>query len=557
MLACMTPLFGQDDIPDIQLPEIDLEIEDNRKIDYNLTITESVLPDLELDQLIRPEFSESIKIDLEATLPAKIDSPEKQKPVDALILFGYGLNNSLMADFSIFVKQYNPKASIRYRRESQESLFVDEPLEKNSSSLDDLRADLLYSFKNFSLGSEIGYYSRSLDLQKSSIFRKLTRRIVKLDLGPSIRFNAQNDLTLRVQNSFLFTNADSSSDAVTASRGDFDYLLETDILYSQVFGENHYLTAHAGYDFTYLLSMREGTVGAFSAGSEDLFMNAVKAGAGYSTTFIDSIFLKTSLEFLGLFRSDDEGNPVRFDWFVLPQARVGYSLQDFFHCYIEGGGKLQQAGTAAWFRENDYSIMPVDISPSYHWFGKTGISSGLTGWFSLYTDLEFAYNMDVNGQALDVTSTTSEENLYTLTKRPSYFEMTIEAGGTFTARQFFELTFDYQHRFMQGPFRTMRFAPRDSMQAKMTWMIERIGLDFFVEFEARFVRYDENDTLLSDLYLLNTGVDWNWQERIGFGISVNNLLYFAQAYGLSTKQYLDSGYEQQGFGFLAYLRIGF
>ena len=55
---------------------------------------------------------------------------------------------------------------------------------------------------------------------------------------------------------------------------------------------------------------------------------------------------------------------------------------------------------------------------------------------------------------------------------------------------------------------------------------------------------------MNNIYLLNAGVDWNWQERFGLGIKFNNILYFQ-------KHQIMQSYDEIGFGFLAYLKIGF
>ena len=531
-------IYAEEDTPAILLPKIDIEIEDIKKIETELTTEDLKLPNIEFETIPKPDFTEAIKIDLEKTLPQKIDSPEKQKPVDALITFGYGLNNYLFADFSIFIRHLNPKIpkiAIHYRREAKETLWFDKPNIKNSISLDDLKMEMIYSYKIFSLGIEAGYFANSYELQNKSIFNSLTKRIVNLDIGPSLKFNHQNDLTLRVLNSFLLTNLDGETNENIIKRNDFDYILQTDLVYTQIFGNNHYFTSHIGYDFNYLDTLTDGDNQTIEDASENLFFNNIKAGISYSTTIADSFNIKIATDFLGMFKETE------FFWYILPVARFGYSFQDLFHCYVEGGGKLIEKPDIFWFKEHDYVIFPTSITPGYRWFFKTGFKISITGWFSANTDLEFAYNQ--NGHDWELLS--ESENLYTL-KKASYTEINISTGVEFYIKKYLEIKVDWLHYFME----MKEFTARDNLLSTVKFLIPQIGLSFFVDFECRFFRFDINNDELNNIYLMNAGIDWNWQNRIGLGTKFNNILYFQ-------KHQIMPNYDEPGFDFLVYLKIGF
>lgn len=535
---------------DIVLPDIDLKIEDKKELSFAIALNDIKLPDIEVNYLPKPNFTKTIKVDLETTLPKSIDSPEKQKPVDALIIFGYGLNNMLFADFSIFVKNYNPKISIRYIRKSLENFWIDRQNVKNSSSMDDLNAEILYTYKRFNLNGDIGFFSNFVGLQDKSIFNGITKRILNLDVAPSLKFKYQNDLTFRMMNSFIFSNYDGTADAPSIFRNDFDYFLKSDIAYTQVFFDNHFFTLDLGYHFSYNRSNTNGNIGSFTGRLTDTFYNSIRAGISYSTTIIDSLLFNVSTKFVGLFKG------TTFWWYLFPDMEFGYSVQDYFHCYIKGGGKLNNEVDDSWYKNQLYTIYPDQITPSYHWFAKTGVSSGLTGWFNVNTDIEFAYNMDSNLQTEDWSLSTTEENLYILTKRAPFFQLILSAGGIFTAKDIFSLEIKFSHNFLNGFFDTMSFIARDNIEAKAVWSVPKIGLDFIVEFKALLYRLDPNNIEFGNIYLLDTSIDWNWNERIGLGIKVKNILYFMQNF-LNQKQYNTPNYEEEGLGFLAYIRIGF
>lgn len=528
-------VYSQDDLPSIILPKIDVQIEDLKQFGPETALDDSTLTDIEYDDLPRPDFTEEIKVDLEKTLPQKILLSEEQKPVDALILFGYGINNNLYADFSIFVKQYNPKVSIHYLRNAKETLWFDRTDMKTPYSLDDLRADIIYNYKNFYLGAEMEYFANSYGLQKESVFDDFTKRVLTVDLGPSFKFNYQNDLTVRILNSFLFTDCDGEINDKSLGRDDFDYLLETDIMYTQVVARSHFFTSHLGYDFNFLYSLINGNEQQLSSDYDEYFFNTIKAGISYSTTLADAFLLKGSVEFLGMFRD------YTFLWYIIPFAKFGYSFQDYFNCYVEGGASLEEKPGSTWFKENNYVVFPAHSTPGYHWYAKSGVKGAFPGWISVNTDVEFAYNMD--GNQWDLTSTS--EKLYTLTKA-NYMELNLSAGINFNYREYLELKVEYTHHFLDK----QKFEADDDIYAIINCTIPTIGLTMFVDFEGRFARTDVDNDPLGNVYLMNAGIDWNYQERIGVGAKFNNILYIQ-------KHQLMPDYDEPGFEFIVYLKIGF
>ncbi|MBR6062440.1 MAG: hypothetical protein IKP67_10225, partial [Spirochaetales bacterium] len=394
------------DMPEIQLPSLSLEVEDKHQIVTDILIKDISLPDIKFDSIDKPDFTDIIKVDLEETLPAISAGEDRGHPIDAVIKFGYGLNNNVLADFSLFVKNINPNISVRYLREARESMFIDKPDETFSSSLDDLQTQILYNTSRFSLGSEVGFYQKNYSLQNNSAYERLNKKALNVDIGPSLKFNNNNDLTFRMFNSFLFFNAQGRTDE-TLRRADFAYLMQTDVVYSQVLAGQHFLTTHAGYDFTIDEAKITGSTSPdLSSDTADIFFNNIKTGINYSTLLFDCFLIKASAEFLGTFRD------ATFYWYIVPNVKLGYNFRDYFSCYVEGGANLIKRPDQYWYKSNDYVVYHSDAVPGYKWYVKTGIRGAATGWFSQYTDFEFAYNMG----GLDWTLTNKSEHLYSVTK---------------------------------------------------------------------------------------------------------------------------------------------
>ena len=178
-------------------------------------------------------------------------------------------------------------------------------------------------------------------------------------------------------------------------RNDFDYVLNSDLVYTQVFGLSHFFTASVGYDFNYLSKNINKSYLTLKEVDKNSFFNNIKAGLSYSTMIKDAFLIKVQTDFLGMFRNE------QFFWFVLPYLKFGYSYSDFFHCYVEGGSTAVKKPDQYWFRENDFVSFPIDTISGYHWFVKTGVKGSVLGWFSLFSDFEFAYNMDGNNWKLE------------------------------------------------------------------------------------------------------------------------------------------------------------
>jgi len=535
ILLCLLKinLFSQDDIPTINLPKIELEIEDKRKIEVELKSEEIKMDFTLFTEIEKPEFTSLIKVDLEKTLPERVESPDKQKPVDAIVTFGYGLNNNFLVDFSIFIKDINPQVSIKYLRDTRETAWIEDFNKKNQIYLDDLKSEIIFSYKKFFLGSEIGYFSKSLSLQDKSIFSNLTKRVINFDVVPSLKFNYQNDLSLRLLNSLIFNNAFNNDSTLT--RNDFAYLLNSEILYSQVFSTNHFINARIGYEFNYQEERKKGSKDDFKEEYINFFYNNIKAGIEYSTIIKDSFLINAKVNFLGFFKNSD------FLWFILPFFKFGYNYFDYFSCYIEGGGDLIKKVDHNYVKENDYIIYQAESTPGYKWYGKTGISAGISEWFSVNNDFEVIYNMWGNDWKLASNS----ERLWMFTKR-DYLEINLYASISFTYKKFIEIKSEWIHYFYERGY----FEGRDSLYILFKAGIPKSGLEFFIDFIAKFLREDNNGNDIGNIYLMNAGIDWNFKERFGLGIKFNNILYFQ-------KHTIMPPYEEPGFEFIAYIKIGF
>ncbi|HPO48721.1 MAG TPA: hypothetical protein PLO89_00205 [Spirochaetota bacterium] len=529
-------IFAEEDNPSIILPKMDITIEDKKDLNLALDIKDIKIKDLTVDIVLRPDLTESIKIDLEKTLPQRVDNPEKSKPVDAIIVFGYGLNNNIYADFSIFIKNINPKISINYLRNSMETYWIDDINKKNSYSLDDLNTNLLFSHKNFTFGSELGYFAKSYSLQGKSNYSSLKKKILNIDLGPSIKFNFQNDLTLRVLNSFLFMNNEGKEDLL---RNDFDYILNADLVYAQVFALSHFFSASLGYDFNYLSKNINKDYLDLKQADEKSFFNNIKASVSYSTMIKDSFLVKLNTNFLGMFRNSE------FFWFIFPYAKLGYSYSDFFHCYVEGGTVEIKKTDRYWFQDNDFVSFPINVVSGYHWFVKTGIKASVLGRFSIFSDFEFAYNKDGNNFKRE----SYIENIYTLEKK-EYKEIIVSAGFDFNYKQIVDIKIAYYFSPNNEYFFVNTFEPVHKISAEMKFSIPKTGLSFLLDFQSKINRFDSENNPMNHIFLLNATIDWNWQERFGVGSKFNNILYFQ-------RHSVVADYEEPGFGFLVYLKFGF
>ncbi|MCG8572394.1 MAG: hypothetical protein MJB14_19860 [Spirochaetes bacterium] len=521
--------LSAEDEPSIVLPEVEIDIQDQKKIEIELRLDDLELPEIEIESQLELELTEKIKVDLEETLPASIDTPEQTKAVDAIIQFGYGLNNSLLADFSIFVKEFNPKIRVHYLRQAQQTYWIDQLDFKTPYSLDHLDSQILFNYKNFSLNSDLGYFGKSYSLQNQSVYPDFTKRTINLDLNPNLKFKFQNDLGLHVKNSFLFTDLSNSDN--TAKRFDFDYLLDTDITYNQVFLKNLYFDAHLGYEFKYFQSELELTDHI----TNQFFYNNIKAGVGISAILKEAFYLKLATDFEGLFKGTE------FHWYILPFGKFAYNYLEYFHCYLEGGGSLIEKPEQEWFENNDYVIVPAELLPGYHWYAKTGIKGVVPGWFTAFTDLEFAYNYQ--GHEWDLVS--DQENLYTL-KQDNSMELNLTMGAEFSFKEYIKLTASWMHCFLDYSY----FDPRETITTSIIFGVPKIGLFFNVDFLAKLVRSQLDGDDAGNIYLMNAGIDWNYQERFGLGIEFTNILYFQRHQSMP-------GYDDPGFSFLAYIKIGF
>ena len=219
---------------EILLPEIDINIQDMKEIHVDTLEDSGEFLNIELDPLVKPEITQSIKVDLEKTLPAKLDAPDKKKPVDAQIKFGYGANNNMVADFSVFIRELNPNIAVTYSRRAKDNFWIDEPRRRNYYSTDKLTADVNYAKSFFSLDTNLGFYSNVNSLQNQSIYQNMGKKLLNLDVTPSLKFGAKSELSLALHNSFFFTDLNDGESEVINYKNGFDYFLESNIVFSQV-----------------------------------------------------------------------------------------------------------------------------------------------------------------------------------------------------------------------------------------------------------------------------------------------------------------------------------
>ena len=541
-------IFG-DPIPTIILPTIDVEITDEKKILLDINPSGLFILDLANDNVENPNLASNIKFDLEETLPNKIDSPDRQKPVDAIFIFGYGLNNNLLADLSLFIKNQNPKASISYLRRSMENYWIDKPNDKNSMSLDDLKSTILFNYKNFMLNADLGFYGKTYNLQDESIiYNALRKKAFNFDLTPSIKIDSTSSISLDFFNSFLINNCDGK-DGIDVNRNEFSYLMDANINYSKIFGLKHFLSGYVGYSFNYQGDFTSGEYidpkdpdgNVFKGKGANYFFNHIRAGANYSTIIKESFLIKGGFGFLGIFRDKE------FFWYLMPYIRFGYSFKEYFHYYLEGGVSNIKKPDIYWYKENDFVTFPIDAVGGYKFYGKTGLKGFLLGWFSGYTDFEFSYNM--SGFRWDIIS--KEENLYTL-KSIDYFSLILHAGIRFTYKEIVEVKIEWQHNFwyFENMWQELPLNSRDSLKILSKFAIPKTGLSFTLDFIGEFYRKDLDDNIMNNIYLMNVGIDWSMQNSFGVGIKFDNILYFQ-------KYQIMPNYDEPGFSFTVYVKLGF
>lgn len=527
--AVLVPLSASE--PDIRLPQIEINIDDRKGFETDLIIIGTSSFQLDYEPILKPDLSEIIKIDLEKTLPERIENPQRVKPVDALIKFGYGLNNNLLVDFSIFIKNFNPLISINYSRIARDNYWFEERNRKVFYSLDNLNADITYTNNLFTINTAVGYTGSNYSLQNKSIYNTLDKKILSLDINPFIKFNSKNDLSLVLQNSFFFNNLTDSHEKTINFRNDFDYILKSDIIYSLVINNDNYLSLNTGYDFGFISTLSEG----FSEYEKQIFNNQFKTGANYLGILKDSWLMNLDFTFRGYWKDED------FHWYILPQARFTYNLKDFMTTYIEGGAEYKDLPQKDWMVLNDHSVYPMDIIPGYNWFAKTGIKTSFAGYISAFTDIKFSY--DKNGFAWNILS--ADENIYTL-KQQEQYSLILSAGLNAAYRQLVKFTLKWDHEFLE----LKPFTAGDSLKTRVDLGIQQAGLSLYTEFEGLFRRVNHKNKGMNNIYLLNAGIDWNFQERFGVGADFRNIIYFQ-------KHQYKTGYDEPGFEFTVYIKAGF
>ncbi len=527
----ITFAINSEDLPIISLPKVDINIKDTKDFESNIDIAGRGLPDIKIDPIIRPEFTKEIKVDLEETLPSRIDNPEKTKSVDAQILFGYGLNNYMLADFSIFIKDINPYISINYKRIAKENLWFDDFNRKVPYSQDKFDSSIIFTKGPFSLNAAAGYYGTTYSLQDESIYNYFAKRILNVDLTPSYRFTNNNDLSLVINNSFIFHNLSDMKTKNSSYRNDFDYFFNGYLKYSHVLFTSHFVSIYTGYNFDYFYNVSEG----YSDFTHYTSFHNINAGFAYSGTIKNILLLRLNLDFKGLWRNGE------FHWYLIPDAEIGFNFADYVTCFIAGGAKQGNKPDKNWFISNEYSILPDTTLPFYKWYGKSGFKSAYAGFAYLSADVEFIYNQ--NGY--DRTLLNKKEKLYTLTER-TFFELNLNAAGSLNYRKYIGLDVNYTHAFLDR----YTFAPQDKLNTILKFGIVPAGININLDFTAMFKRLDYKGDIMDNTYVLNAGIDWNYKERFGIGFLFNNIIYY-------TKYEIVRYYDEPGFEFVGYFKVGF
>lgn len=532
ILLSLNYLFSKDDA-DIIIPKIDIKIDDIKKIELPVDI-EFYKKSQIFITIPAPDMFEKISVDLEKTLPDILKEGEKHKPLDVAIILGYGLQNHFYADFSFFIKAFNPIISINYLREAKENLWFDIN-KRNPISKDDLNAQVLYGYKTFNLATDLMFYTYSFKFQDNSVYDLGIKKLLNVNLSPSIKFKYNNDITLNILNSFIFNDMNGELNDESINKNDFSYMLKAELIYNQIFLNKHFLTFKTGYEFNFLYDFLNSKIDQLDTSYVDYTFNSVEVGLGYSTTIKDMFSLKSRFDFLALFRDRE------FYWYLMPYLNVGYSLKEYFYTYIEGGANTVDKPKDAWLKKYNFVVLPVSLVPGYSWYAKTGIASFLSGWLKGNVDFEFVYNRD----AFNWTLNDKYQTLYTFEKW-SFIELNLYSGLSFYYREYISFGINFLHRFYERMFLTAR----DELSVAVKSVVPQAGLTFTLDFVANFVRLKTDGTPASNLYILNSSMEWSYKERIGIGVKGNNLLFFNE-----NKFFPE--YEDRALEILGYLRIAF
>lgn len=524
-------LVADEDLPEIIIPEIDIKIEDIKKIDLPVT-PEKEKNEINI-QLPLPEIDDKINIDLEKILPS-IEKEIKIKALDVSLLLGYGLNHHFYADFSLFIKNIMPKVSLHYLRESKENIWFDE-LKKNPISKDDLNAQIAYNYKNFFLSTTGSFYSYSYKPGDNTIYDLNIKRFFYIDINPSVKFKYNNDLSLNIFNSFIFNEAQGKYEDKNVNHNNFSYFLNTQLIYNQIFLNIHSFSFKLGYNFNYLYDFLKSRNDKLLDDYSHFFFNSFNAGIDYSTVLKESFQIKGAFTFSGLFKDKE------FYWYILPLGNFGYFLKEFFYAYIEGGGKLEEKPSTTWFKKYNYTFMPISLIYGNNWYAKTGVAATLPGWIRGNIDFEFAYkHITFNWKKINKV-----EDFYIL-ENSRLIELNLYTGVIFNYREYINITINWIHKFYQRMF----FIPQDELIILVKSIISETGLAFYLEFSANFVRFNTEYQIINNLYVLNSGLEWNYKEKIGVGIKGNNLLFF-------NENNFFPEYEDRALEILGYLKIAF
>ncbi len=521
---------------EIDLPEINLSIIDNRSFEITVSGIEGSIPELELNILPEPDFTEDIKVDLEQILPDISENIENRKKVNAQVEVGYGLNNELFLSMALFLTEANPQISLTYLRSTYDRNRIELANDFSSrSSIDHITAGIITEYNRFNLYANFEFFNKSYGLQNlSEHFAAQTKRIITTSITPTLNFNFQNQLNYKLDVAAVMIENQPVSSSIN-SLNQFEVLLRNEIAYSQVFGDNHIFQVSAGHNFAYINSSLNDSMLYFTGDTSNIFYNEIATKASYRTVLAESFMIIGEIDIRLLFIDTE------FFWYINPYTKFEYNYEEYFSCFIEGGSIINERPDEKFIIKNDYTTISHRVNPGYRWFAKTGLSGSLVEWFKLTTDFEYAFNM--NGLDYEVQS--DNIRLASIYNR-EFHEINLEASFLFTFKGVFNIKAEWKHFFLD---RTA-YTGQDQLNLEIKTIFKTIGIEFYADATLDFNTIDHNRNSTGHKFMIGTGFTFSNGESFAIGIRLNNIGYFQE-------QKTIGGYNDRGINGIAYIKIGF
>ncbi len=520
---------------EIELPELNLNLIDNKTFNIEILNDQAAFPVLKYSILPRPSFSEEIKLDLEKILPDKSETVESQKPVNAQLNLGYGLNNELLVSFALFLSDMNPKISLNYIRKTYERNRIDRPDDTSSaSSIDHVSVGLISNYKQFSVFGKLDFFNKNYGLQGlSAAYNEQTKRLINLDISPSFKFNNRNELTYKLETDIIMI--ENSPNESFKSLNQFTVFVRNDFLFTQVFTDNQVLQATLGYNFNYMNNSENDRNYYFYGNISDIFYNEIKTTLSYQTIIKDAFLIQGLLDIRFLFRD------TTFHWYINPFVKLEYNLHEYFSCSVEGGSLINERPDENFILKNDYSLLSTKVLPGYRWFADTGLTASVLEWFKITTNFEYAFNMS----GTNLTIIDPNQRLVSHINR-EFHELNINAGLFFTVKGILNIKASWEHRFLEVP----AYTGRDRLSAEIRCTFSNVGIDFFVDGKFDFVVRDYAGILMGNKYEVGTGFDFSKNEAFAIGFKFSNIAF-------QQEQRTIAGYFDRGINGIIYIKIGF